>query len=354
MRKQVGRNSQLFVSIIIANYNSERYIVACLKSVLKADYLSFEVIIVDSASNDKSRELIKKKFGKEKQLKLVELEENKGPTYSRNLGVKKSKGKYLVFLDNDTIVAKDWLKKTVKFMEENKDVGGGQLKLLRMDRKKIFDSAGDKISPFGFLAERAQEAEDKGQFDKADEIISGKGAGILVRRKVFEQVGGLDEDLFMYWEEPDLLWRIWKSGYQVVFLWMGKVWHAYGTKIKPVAEDWQIKIVYLGCRNQLMTIIKNGVGWRLVKMVIVVSLAWLGLLAMFLIKFDFKRVKAVMQAWGWLIGNWKLVLKKRRELQKRLGKKYFKDDQWWEKIVDKRGWQWYWGKGISYILGKPY
>jgi len=345
------------VSIIIANYNSEKYIVDCLKSVFtlrRAQGYSFEVIVVDSGSSDRSVELIKEKFGRNKRLRLVELKENKGPTYSRNLGVRKSKGKYLVFLDNDTVVDKDWLKKTVKFMEENRDVGAGQLKLLRMDRKSVFDSAGDKISPLGFLAERAREAVDKGQFDYPEEIISGKGAAILVKKKVFDQVGGLDEDLFMYWEEPDLLWRVWKSGFRVVFLWMGKVWHAYGTKIKKVAKDREVEIVYLGCRNQLMTILKNGVGWRLWQMLISVVLAWGGLLFIFLIKFDFKKAGAVIKAWWWLIKNWKLLLKRRQRLQKRLGKRFYSDKEWMNKVMVKRGLNWYWGKGINYILGRPF
>lgn len=262
------------------------------------------------------------------------------PSWARNQGAKKAKGKYLVFLDNDTLVKKGWLDQVMKFMDQHPKVGAGQLKLLRMGSNK-FDSAGDLVTSSGFLAERAREAEDKGQFDKADKIFSGKGAAILVRKDVFAKVGGFDESYVYYWEEPDLFWRIWKAGYEVRFLWMGTVWHAYGTADKPIPKVPAEGQVYLACRNQLMTIIKNAVGCQRLRMLFWVSLSWLGLEIMFVIKGKWQQAWAIERAWWWLLGNW--------PKQQAKG-----DDQWLKQVMIKRSFKWYLGKGVSYVSGKPF
>lgn len=320
------------VSIIIANNSknprSKEFLSRCFASIKKNTHIPYEIIVKDGASI--------------------------GPAKARNLAAKKARGKYLLFLDYDTEVSKSWLKNTIQYLDKHPKIGGGQLKLLRLDRKTIFDSTGDKLTPFGFLAERAQEAEDKGQFDKVKPIFSGKGAAMIVRKDVFEEISGFDKDYFMYWEEPDLCWRIWKLRYRVVFLPMGKVWHAYGTKKKKVETKWDIQITYLGCRNHIATIIKNCVGLSGIIMLVSVASAWVGLFFLFLIKFNFRKALSVLKALFWIVKNLKIILQKRADLIERLGDKFYSDSKWMFKIKDNRGVNWYLGKGISYILGRPY
>ena len=229
--------------------------------------------------------------------------------------------------------------KVIKFMDQHSKVGAGQLKLLRMGSNK-FDSAGDLITNNGFLAERAREVEDQGQFDKAEKIFSGKGAAILVRKDVFAKINGFDEAYVYYWEEPDLFWRVWQAGYEVRFLWMGTVYHNYGTKAKPIPKQPAAGQVYLACRNQLMTIIKNAQSRRL-RMLFWVSLSWLGLEIMFVIKGKWKQAWAIERAWWWLVKHWP---KQRRK----------SNDQWLEKLLVKKDLSWYLGKGVSYVTGKPF
>jgi len=276
--------------------------------------------------------------GKESWLEVIVVNST-NPSWARNEGAKKAKGKYLVFLDNDTQVKKGWLDKVIKFMDQHSKVGAGQLKLLRMGSNK-FDSAGDLITNNGFLAERAREAEDQGQFDKAEKIFSGKGAAILVRKDVFAKINGFDEAYVYYWEEPDLFWRVWQAGYEVRFLWMGTVYHNYGTKAKPIPKQPAAGQVYLACRNQLMTIIKNAQSRRL-RMLFWVSLSWLGLEIMFVIKGKWKQAWAIERAWWWLVKHWP---KQRRK----------SNDQWLEKLLVKKDLSWYLGKGVSYVTGKPF
>jgi len=281
--------------------------------------------------------------GKESWLEVIVVNST-NPSWARNKGAKKAKGKYLVFLDNDTLVKKGWLDQVIKFMDKHPQVGAGQLKLLRMGSNK-FDSAGDLLTSNGFLAERAREAEDQGQFDRADKIFSGKGAAMIVRKNVFEKIGGFDETYIYYWEEPDLFWRVWQAGYEVRFLWMGTVWHAYGTEKKPIPKIPAEGQVYLACRNQLMTIIKNG-GDKRLRMLCGVGLAWLGLEIMFVAKGKWKQAWAIERAWWWILF--------RSGSSCRSGTVGKGKDQWIKQVMIKQDWQWYWGKGLAYISGRGF
>jgi len=277
-------------------------------------------------------------------LKVKDLEvmvvNSTNPCWARNQGAKKAKGKYLVFLDNDVKVKKGFLDKVIRYLDLHPKVGAGQLKLLRWGSKK-YDSAGDLLTSTGFLAERAREAEDKGQFNKDDCIFSGKGAAMVVRKTVFEKIGGFDESYVYYWEEPDLFWRVWKAGFEVRFLWMGKAEHAYGTKLKPIPKIPAEKTVYLSCRNQILTIIKNAPSNYYKKMLCLVGLSWLGLEILFLLKGKFKQVWAIERAWWWMVSN-----------RPKRGK--IESQGWLDKILIKQDWQWYVGKAKAYISGRPF
>lgn len=347
-------NSQKpLISIVIANYNSEKYIINCLISVFKETKVLFELIIVDSSSKDTSVYLIEQKLKSRKNAYLIKSKKNRGAAYARNIGAKKSKGKYLVFLDCDTIVGKNWLEKAIKFLEKNKNIGAGQLKIIQLD-KKTFDSAGEKLTPFGFLAERAQNAKDKGQFDDVEPIFSGKTAAMIVRKKIFQKLEGFDEDFFMYWEEPDLCWRIWKLGYKIVFLPMGTVYHAYSAKIKQVSRDWDLQITYLGCRNHIFTIIKNGEGFSGLEKLFSVCTAWIVFLCLFILKLDFAKAKSILRAFYYIFSKFKLIYRKRNSIKKILGYRFFSDSEWFSEVKDQRKADWYLGKAFAYLTGKPY
>jgi len=340
------------ISIVIINFNGERFINNCLNSILASHYRNFEVFIVDNNSTDQSREILQN-YQSHPKIKLIYLRQNIGPAYARNLAAQKAQGGYLVFLDYDTIVDKDWLIKAISYLEQNPNIGAGQLKILKMGTN-IYDCAGEKLTPFGFLAERARSASDRGQFNKVTDIFSGKTAAMIVKKSVFEEVDGFDKDFFIYWEEPDLCWRVWKTGLRVVFLPMGKVWHAYGTKEKPVSAKQATLITRQGCRNQIMTIIKNGVGFSGLRMLISAILAWFGLMILFIIKLDFAKATAVGKAFFWLLKRPKFLWQKRKTVKKRLGERFGSDAEWLPKVSVQQGIKWYLGKGISFVLGQPY
>ena len=107
------------VSIITPSYNSSRFINECVNSVLGQTYTNWELIIVDDASNDNSRELISNIAARDNRIKFVFLTKNIGVAGSRNIALEKSKGRYIAFLDSDDVWKKEKLSKQIHFMQSH-------------------------------------------------------------------------------------------------------------------------------------------------------------------------------------------------------------------------------------------
>lgn len=346
------KNNQPVVSIVIATLNNWGFLKNCLASLFKNTLIPFEIIISDGGSTDETpKEMTSFKH---KNLTYINIGSDLGPCVKRNIGAKKAHGRYLLFLDSDTTVGENFLKGTVNYLDKHQDVGAGQLKILRMDKKNVYDSAGEKITSFGFLTERAQGAIDTGQFDTVENIFSGKTAALIVRKSIFLQIGGFDENYYMYWEEPDLCWRIWKSEHKVVFLPFDKVWHAYGTSRKIISTKKTAQITYIGCRNQIFTIVKNATGRNLFKILVATVLSWIGLTVLFIIKFNFSKTKAITRAFSWNFVHLPLLLKTRATNKNLFRKNFYSDKYWLPTVTQRRSPAWYLGKGIAYISGKPF
>lgn len=302
------------VSVIIANKNGEKFLKRCLDSIL-LEIGNYEVVVVDDGSTDGSVNLLNKYFGKNRRVIFVNLGKNLGASRARNVGVEKSGGKYLMFLDTDTKIKQGWYEETVKFFEENRKVGAAQVKLLTMNTKK-YDYAGDLMGSFGFLIERARGAADMGQFDEKTIIFSGKSAGMIMRRNVFEKLGGFDEDYQIFLEDTDLFWRTWLAGYQVLFMPTIVVWHAYWTDEKPFSHYVDNQVFYRGCRNMIATQIKNFGAVRLFWNLPLVICTWMILAVAFLIKGKPERFFALIKGLMWNVINLRKTLVKRNLIQK--------------------------------------
>src|SRR3989344_2256511 len=118
---------RVLVSIIIVNWNARENLQECLSALFKISYKNYEVILVDNGSKDDSVKFVKSNYP---DIKIVESGKNLGFAGGNNLGFKQARGKYVLFLNNDTIVTKDFLEKLVDFMEKRKDVGIVQPKIL--------------------------------------------------------------------------------------------------------------------------------------------------------------------------------------------------------------------------------
>ncbi len=141
------KNKRL-VSVIIVNQNGKKYLEKCLTSLKNQGYKNIEIILVDNASIDDSVDFTKKIFP---DAKIKINSENLGFAEPNNIGYNLSEGDYVLFLNNDTEVKKDFLHPLVSILESNKDVGGVQSKILFMDNPTVLDSVGAFLTYSGIL-----------------------------------------------------------------------------------------------------------------------------------------------------------------------------------------------------------
>jgi len=202
------------VSINILTYNAQDLIEPCLKSVLEQTYPNIEILVVDNASSDKTLEKIKNL-----PVKIIRNKENLGFSAGHNVGIRESKGEYILCLNQDVILDKDFVRYAVEAMEKDNEIGAIQGKLYKKD--KSLDTTGLLAFKNRRFVNRGQGEEDKGQHDKTEEIFGVDGAAPLYRRKALEDIRinneYFDEDFFMYKEDVDLAWRLRLYGWEAVY-----------------------------------------------------------------------------------------------------------------------------------------
>jgi GT2 family glycosyltransferase len=213
------------VSVVLLNYNGRQYIQQCVESVLRSDYSNFELIIVDNSSTDKSIDIIDQNT--DSRISIIRSSKNLGFAAGNNLGAQYAKGDYLAFINIDTLVDSRWLTELISVMEYDDTIGVAQPKILALDDKEIYDSAGDYIDYFGHCFRRGGEwhERDQGQYDIVHDIFSARGAALITRKEIVEKIGLFDEDFFMTYEDIDFCWRVRLHGKRVVFVPKSIVYH---------------------------------------------------------------------------------------------------------------------------------
>jgi len=234
-----------FVSIILLGYNSEKDIKECIDSLKKQTYNNFEIIFVDNNSNDDSVKFIKQNYP---NVKLILNKKNYGFSKGNNIGIKNSKGDYIVILNTDTILDKLWLKNLVKAAKET-DYDILQSKILFFDNKRI-NTIGNLIHYLGYSFCGGYGKVDYEINSNVKEITSASGCCMLIKIPIFDRVGFLDEKMFMYYEDTDFSWRARLMGSKIGLVPNSIVYHKYKfSKNKN-------KFYFLE-RNRLISILKN-------------------------------------------------------------------------------------------------
>lgn len=325
------------LSIIIVNYNGKEYVDKCIKSILESHASSFEIIVSDNGSQDRSVEYLKNKYNQSlDKIFFVGLDKNYGPSRARNEGVKIARGKYLCFLDNDTEVEKEWFNEVKLEFEKDEKIGIVQCKLLLSKERNKLDYVGEYIGQNGFLVQRAQTGEvDHGQYDQKVEILAAKSAGMFIRKKVFERIGGFDSDYFIYVEETDLGWRCWLMGYRVVFIPKSIVYHEFGTSTLILGKNKNnYNAKFHGCKNYILTLVKNLGLVSLLRILPLHIFLWIGLAwYALIIKREWKVFYWIHKGIVWNAINIKRNIYKRRIIQKR---REINDDNLFKIILKKK------------------
>lgn len=217
------------LSISIVNYNNKECLAACLESIYShIPGISFEVIVVDNGSCDGSIEFVKQAFS---SVRIIENPENRGFVKASNQAIRVSRGRYLLSLNNDTIIKKGTFAGLVRFMEEHPDVGVCGPKVLNQDGtfqpqcRRSFPTISSSLAYFLKLHKLFPRSEFLGRYlmtycdcDKAGEVDSVSGCCLMAKREVIENVGILDENFIMYGDDLDWCYRIKQAGWKVYYI----------------------------------------------------------------------------------------------------------------------------------------
>lgn len=306
------------VSIIVSNHNGLRYghIVSCLRSVLEVNYPNLEILVVDNASSDGSVDYLKKVFSSEARLRIVE---NPVNSYSigLNLGVDAAKSTYLVFLNNDAEVDRNFIGELVKVLEEQPDIGLAQGKLLAYANPKIIDSVGETMDLYASPITIGARQEDDERHNQVFEILSASGSASITRRTMIEWLGGFDPTYTMGYEDMDYGLRVRLSGYKVVFVPGAIVYHKRGaTNLK---EEVRLEVKFHFNKNRIATIIKNYELMNLIRTLpIVVFYYGLAFLYEGLTERDVRKAMKRILSIIWNLRMAKHLMKKRVIVQSRI------------------------------------
>lgn len=237
------------VSVVVVNWNGGKVFKDCLESLKKIDYPNWELIVVDNGSSDESLEYLRG-F---KKIKLLKNSRNLGFALANNQGYELSKGEFVLLLNNDTKVTPRFLSILVEKMADP-TIGVLQPKIRIMDNPKLLDNTGSFLTVIGFLKHIGFMKEDGLEYSHEYQILSAKGACMLIRKSVIEKVDLFDPDFVSYFEESDFCWRVWLAGYRVLYFPQAEILHKVGFTIKRLNVA---NINYHYYKNRVCSLIKN-------------------------------------------------------------------------------------------------
>lgn len=222
------------LSIVIVSYNTKEFLKKCLESIVQSvsEKIRYEIIVVDNNSSDNSVEVVKRSFDfAQDKIFIIKNSENFGFSKANNIGVKSSNGKYLLFLNPDTIVRKNIIETMVEFVDSHKDAGAATCRV-ELPNGTIDDACHRGFpTPWNsfcyflgvgklFSSSELLNGYHLGfrDLDKVHEIDACAGAFMLVRKSAGEGVGWWDEDFFWYGEDLDLCYRLKLKNWKIYYI----------------------------------------------------------------------------------------------------------------------------------------
>jgi len=269
---QVNHNKE--ITIIVVTWNSKGFLPALFESFQKQSFKDYQVIIVDNNSSDGTVEFIKENYP---QFRVWQNAENTGFAKANNQAIKLASTPYLLICNPDIILEPEFLSEILKTAQSNDKIGSAGGKLLRFPEnlKTLTDS--DTIDSTGIVIfknrraiDRGENEQDRGQYDRCEEVFGISGALVLYSKSALERVAVngeyFDEDFFAYKEDVDLAWRLKLAGYQSVYNPSARAYHRRAVARKTDLSDkgtitnrWGKTALanYLSYRNHLWMLIKN-------------------------------------------------------------------------------------------------
>lgn len=253
------------ISVVVLNWNGAGLLEKCLESINAQDYADIELIVIDNASTDGSVETAKR-IAKDK---FIGNDSNQGFSRAMNKGIEAASGDYILPLNYDIIMEAGFVSAMVETAESGHRIGSVSGKLLRMDGKgrktKIIDSAGHMMFRNRLAVNRGEEQEDKGQFDREEEVFGACGAAALYKKAMIKDitVAGefFDEDFFAFWEDIDVDWRARLRGWHCLYTPKAVAYHERGGPKKRRSAE----VEYHNYKNRYLMMMKNDTAGNMIR-----------------------------------------------------------------------------------------
>lgn len=238
------------VSVIIPNYNGIAYLEGVLASLEQQTMDNFEVIVVDNGSTDGSSTFIAANFS---WVRIIELPDNFGFSRAVNVGIEASRTPYVLLLNNDTEVEKNFVEEMLAAIRRHKNAFSCQAKMIQYHDRDKLDDAGNYYCSLGWGFARGK-GKDISVYDKEERIFAACAGAAIYRKKLMNKTGLFDEEHFAYMEDVDIGYRARIYGYENWYAPRAVVYHV-GSGTSGSRYN-QFKIRY-SSRNNIYMIYKN-------------------------------------------------------------------------------------------------
>jgi GT2 family glycosyltransferase len=237
------------VSIVVLNYNGQRWLERCLSSLAAQQGIHAEIVFVDNCSSDGSAAFVEQCFP---SVRVLRLGRNCGFAGGNNAGAGRARGRFLAFLNNDTEADTHWAAALKAALDANTAAGLAASRIVYLHDPELVDSAGDAYLRAGGAFKRGHGQMDM-HFRATAEVFGACGAAFMIRREVFEDLGGFDEDFFLVYEDVDLSYRAQLRNHRCVYVPDAVVRHAGSATMGTASRV----SVFHGQRNLEWVYLKN-------------------------------------------------------------------------------------------------
>jgi GT2 family glycosyltransferase len=198
------------VSVVVVTWNGRQYLESCLEAALAQSGITAEIILVDNGSSDGTVDYVRTRFPR---VRIVALRDNRGFAGGNNAGAREARGEFLAFLNNDTIADHTWLRSLRDGVDAQSRVLLATSRIVYAHDASIIDSAGDGLYRAGGAYKR-HHGGPAAEAAVSREVFGVCGAACLISKRVFDELGGFDEDFFASHEDVDLSYRARLRGYR--------------------------------------------------------------------------------------------------------------------------------------------
>lgn len=238
------------ISVVVINWNGGKILQRCLLALQAQTYRNFEIIVVDNGSQDGSSEGLEEQYA---NLQVIRLGKNFGFAYANNQGAIQARGRWIAFLNNDAFPTPSWLSSLLSAAYQNPEFSSFASKIVQDSRPEIIDSCGIVFHTSGLSWNRGHNQPNSDEFEQPEEVFGACAAASMVGSSDFQQLGGFDEDYFIYHEDTDLALRLQLVGKRCLYVPDAMVFHL-GSKTTGEESDFS---VYHQQRNWLWTCWKD-------------------------------------------------------------------------------------------------